>query len=222
MKNRNKQNKSHIEPDTSSLNHPYIESNQSKADFINDSIEGRHIKHEDNYKKLSKPSNKYYHNIKALENVLKEDKEAQNKHSKEKQQLMLRKQKVASYSKLVKEIHWDSNSVKRKDLYDANGRRIKKATSEVASNKTFEDKRKTRMMAIDKIKDIKRKQIDDAKTIQEQGALKENVSENLYNDSDQNTSQNRKVKTLKNDIEDAVQKNTTPHNFIGINNSKFS
>ena len=51
--------------------------------------------------------NQYYHNAKALENVLKEDKENMYKREKEKQNIVERKQKVASYSKLVREIHWD-------------------------------------------------------------------------------------------------------------------
>ena len=102
--------------------------------------------------------NKYYHNAKALENVLKEDKENMHKKEKEKQKLIERKSKVASYSKLVREIHWDKDAEhKRKIEY----KKLKNQhlRSEHGSNKTFEGQQRSKISAIEKVKDIKRRQL---------------------------------------------------------------
>lgn len=172
--------------------------------------------------------NQYYHNAKALENVLKEDKEALLKLEIEKQKIIERKQKVASYSKLVKEIHWDGKKEKR-EKFDYLPKKKSKGNS--GTNKTFEENRSSKMMAIDKIKDYRRKHTEKLISAEEQGELSEQ-----YNDvkslgsrnsrAQHNKSQTKVMQGLSNvdhnfePIYPKSSKNEMSHNFIGIDKSK--
>lgn len=152
---------------------------ENQGEIIDDSIEaGSSL----NYKHTSKnPANNYYHNVKALENVLKEDKEVHQKREIERDMLIKRKEKVASYSKLVKEIHWDSNSDKRKEILDYVP---KKHPLNKNNNKTFEEKRKSKMMAISRIKEYRSKQTNEQISVQDPPELNENLDfRTNHNDS---------------------------------------
>lgn len=112
-------------------------------------------KSSDNYQRNGKSFtkvNQYYHNAKALENVLKEDRDAKAKSKVEKENLMKRKQKVASYSKLVKEIHWEKQGVEKRHSHGAKRHGVRGSD---ASNKSYDSKRKNRMVAVDRIKELK-------------------------------------------------------------------
>ena len=94
-----------------SQNKPYRDSRNQKyypqgnnINFIDHSV-----KEENNAGSFEKENqmNQYYHNVKALENVMKEDKDNMKRREREKKSIIQRKQKVASYSKLVREIHWN-------------------------------------------------------------------------------------------------------------------
>ncbi|CAI2372526.1 unnamed protein product [Moneuplotes crassus] len=102
--------------------------------------------------------NQYYHNAKALENVLKEEKSNLQKLERDKKKLIERKQKVASYSKLVREIHWDHSDRNKRDV-KYNPLKKRSVIGETDSNKTFENHNRSRMAAVEKVKEIRRKQV---------------------------------------------------------------
>jgi hypothetical protein len=173
--------------------------------------------------------NQYYHNAKALENVLKEDKEAHEKLEVEKQTLLERKQKVASYSKLVKEIHWDKYAPK-KDKYEYLAQKKKSLKQNLKSNKMLEDNKSSKMMAVDKIKDMRKKNTErHQRSAQEQGELTHNYSDSYDNPSIHalNKSHSKPIEGLSKygeyDIEGDFpksSKNEVSHNFVGAENGK--
>jgi hypothetical protein len=217
-----------MDQNLSVINHPYLPQNHSKSDIMDDSIEGHHMNHDSSYQNISKVK-KYHHNAKAIANVLKEEKEAQTKLEKQKEQLVLRKQKVASYSKLVKELHWDSTNTKPKNLvYDMNGRKIKKVKSDTHSNKTFEGRRKSKVMPMERVRNMRRKRDDEQRLINDQGNFKENYNSNFKIDSDTgNDVPRHKINSLGQDEDYAIQsslpqsiKNEDDHNFVGFGQGK--
>ena len=151
---------------------------ENQGEIIDESIEAGNSLNQKHF--VKNQASHYYHNAKALENVLKEDKEAHLKREIEREQLIKRKEKVASYSKLVKEIHWESNADKRKEILDYIP---KKRSVNKDTNKTFEEKRKSKMMAINRIKEYRRKQTGDQKSVQEPSELNENFEYKYKNDS---------------------------------------
>lgn len=108
-----------------------------------------------------------------------------------------------------------------------NGRKIKKVNNDTSSNKTFEDKRKSKKMAIDKVKDIRRRQTGDQQSIQENSMFKENINDANFELEDPSTIQalpGKKVRSVKHEQEYDVNmeyphfgKKEQNHNFVGGN-----
>lgn len=199
---------------------------RSHGPYLDESGDNHSIKNAENQNKNK--MGQYYHNAKALENVLKEEKEALNKREKEKQQILQRKQKVASYSKLVKEIHWDSTSEKARDKLNHQPKKKRNLKTEPSTNKTFEHKPSSKMSAIERIKSMRNN-----KQFNEQGEQKENYvnnSKSKLRDSfeDSPEKDRRSIKAMKSEIHHSVKdnlprsnKHQDSHNFIGMENSEF-
>lgn len=179
----------------------------SQGALMEDLMEENSVSNAGSFSKINK-MNQYYHNAKALENVLKEDKEALLKLEKEKQKIMERKQKVASYSKLVKEIHWEGKNEKR-EKFDYLPKKKSKGTG--GTNKTFEENRSSKMMALEKIKDYRKKNTEKLKSAQEQGELSE-----PYNDVKSLGSRNSKIQHNKSQTKAMQGLSNVEHNFEPI------
>lgn len=151
----------------------------------------------------------YYHNAKALENVLKDDKDLVQKREFNRQQIIQRKEKVASYSKLVREIHWDNkNNEQRKDSHDVhNHRKMPKRDS----NMTFEQRAESNQMRTDRVRQNNQRSTKEHKSVIETNDVKENFDFNIK--SNIKTSKNKDLRNeskniynLKRNIENAINK----------------
>lgn len=152
--------------------------------------------------------NHYYHNAKALENVLKEDKESVLKREMNRQQIIQRKEKVASYSKLVREIHWDSKNSKRLESQDFNHH---KKILKRDSNMTFEQRAESNHIRSDRANEYKHRHAKEHKSVIEGNEMKENFDFNIK--SNIKTSKNKdlhneskNIYNLKRNIENAINK----------------
>jgi hypothetical protein len=211
----------------------YISREESQDKFIDKTLETEE-EHDNNAGSFGVPNNvgHYYHNAKALENVLKEDKDAITKRHKERQQILDRKQKVASYSKLVKEIHWDSNGEQNKKRVDYKPMR-NPLKSDNDSNKTFDQQRKYKMSALERVKDFRRKHSNQLKVKEEQGEMTSNfgidsvdesrnirVSKHPHNKSTQGLSAHGDHHSDSN--QPRSSKNVNERNFVGLSKSNFT
>ena len=214
------------------MKHQQFHPNEKQQNnYTDESLGEESVNHVDSFSKHNK-INQYYHNAKALENVLKEDKEVLQKREKDKLALLERKQKVASYSKLVKEIHWEGNTQHKDKLEYLAKKKKNLVQNSQNNNNTFEDGKPSRMAAVDKVKNLRRRQTDRQKrSVQEQGEMTLNHDDsidNKYTRLNHNKSQNKPIRKLG-EYENyqaevdfpKSSKHKADHNFIGENNSKF-
>lgn len=173
---------------------------KAQSAFMDESAQDDSLSNASSFNKKHKVG-QYYHNAKALENVLKQDKEALQKREVNKQKILDRKQKVASYSKLVREIHWDEK--KKPESYEIQA--IKKRA--LKNNK------------------LKKRLTDHQVSLQEQGEMTENLNEANHARNQHKIhnikSQNKSIQGLQHqdhgiyDNFPQSNKNQDSHNFVG-------